>query len=739
MAKYQLLFHKDFPKDLPILQKTLKQLTNGYFQNVKIINGKFSRIKVDKSNRILFKFHHKQRKVILVLEYIEKHNYSISKFLRGKPINESEFYIPKQNKTPQTQHKDNGDNKKLSQLTHQNRSTILKGCTGCGKTQALINQICNFAKLHKKIIYVSHSKNLIKSVQEQYRSLQCPYNSRIKFQTFNDLINISNYVDFRKFQDFAFRYKLKDKDIEKYYEEFHGVITAVHNKPYLSRDEYLKLGKNEAVFPKSNRNHVYDVFEKYLEYLDKNRLIDQNIYISSKLNIAQTQNRFHLVIIDDVQNFTTAQIKFLTELGEYYILSGDTHQMVNLTFFSWTKIKNLFQIGKDEDSVIVFENSYRIPTKIVDVANKLLDIKQSRFNLTDKETSISINSISDKPGNIYFFKRDKVNEIKKEIQHKKNIVIIAFDKRMKMEAKIFFEHKILDTPNILTIQDVQGLEYDNVVLFNFVSANKKVFDQTINRSQYIPSTMYINALYLAITRSKKNLYIVENDYHRIWELLGIVKQRKKRDVKSKSSNDIQRNQQYKQQPISTNLQPIKKNRERLDEKQYFEQLYKNVFSDKSNPNMKQRLFKHAKKLQKIDVIKKMADELDYKQARIYIYGNIEKEDTTETVTDNTTTNKELLNNIDNFDTTSIKRILKNYNEKDIDIFDKPHNISTGKWSSPHFRQQVHDRALKVKNLLIAMIQILLEENSNLDITPIFEYAKNNNHNDVISTLQKFME
>ena len=321
-------------------------------------------------------------------------------------------------------------------------------------------------------------------------------------------------------------------------------------------------------------------------------------------------------------------------------------------------------------------------------------------------------------------------------------MIIAFDQRMKMEAKIFFEHKILDTPNILTIQDVQGLEYDNVVLFNFVSANKKVFDQTINRSQYIPSTMYINALYLAITRSKKNLYIVENDYHRIWELLGIVKQGKKRDVKSKFSNDIQRNKQYKQQPISTNLQPIKQKKERLDEKQYFDKLYKNVFSDNSNPNMKQKLFKYAKKLQKIDVIKKMADELGYKQAKIYIYGEIKQEGTKElkdTTTNNTTINKELPDNIDSFDITSIKRILKNYNEKDIDIFDKSHNISIGKWSSPHFRQQVHDRALKAKNLLIAMIQILLEENSDLDITPIFEYAQKNNHNDVISTLQKFME
>ena len=99
------------------------------------------------------------------------------------------------------------------------------------------------------------------------------------------------------------------------------------------------------------------------------------------------------------------------------------------------------------------------------------------------------------------------------------------------------------SPLIFTVQEAKGLEYDNIIIYNFVSNEKNYTDITKGADRSFLDAdfkyarvkdktdksleiykFYINALYVAITRSICNVYIIEpNPSHKFLRLLGIWK------------------------------------------------------------------------------------------------------------------------------------------------------------------------------------------------------------------------
>ena len=91
--------------------------------------------------------------------------------------------------------------------------------------------------------------------------------------------------------------------------------------------------------------------------------------------------------------------------------------------------------------------------------------------------------------------------------------------------------RLFSTPLVFSIQEAKGLEYESIILFNFISGEQKVFRDIASgvdasdlegeelayaraKSKQDKSLeiykFYINALYVAITRAVKNLYIIEH-------------------------------------------------------------------------------------------------------------------------------------------------------------------------------------------------------------------------------------
>ena len=150
-----------------------------------------------------------------------------------------------------------------------------------------------------------------------------------------------------------------------------------------------------------------------------------------------------------------------------------------------------------------------------------------------------IDSVSSKKGEIHLLKDDKKvkRNLNAKTQSSTKFAVLVMNNQDKHYAKQAF-----NTPLVFSIQEAKGLEYANVILFNFVSCEEQKYHEIAKGISSEDLTLgltysrakdksdhsleiykfYINALYVAITRAIDNLYIIEDhSKHSLIELLGL--------------------------------------------------------------------------------------------------------------------------------------------------------------------------------------------------------------------------
>jgi ankyrin repeat protein/superfamily I DNA/RNA helicase len=580
-------------------------------------------------------FLHLEETYILVLEHLPNHEYEKSKFIRGKIVDEEDFVFPEKideaifvNEKREFRYFEKFISFSESQedVLTANPPIILIGSAGSGKTSVVIERL---RALNGKTLYTSFSKNLVENSKE---ICGC---SDVEFSTFDELFGIENEIDFEKFKDFASRNRVKE--VEKYFEEFRGVITAVSEKSFLSKDEYLDLGIRNSLFLKNEREKVYSIFEKYLKFLETENLIDSNM---EKL---ESQNSYDFIVIDEVQDFTNSQISAILKLGKDFILSGDSNQIIYSNFFSWSKLKTMLFQQEENSQITLLKENYRNSKSITEISNKLLKIKQLRFGSIDRESNYLIETVSKNIGKVSFWiGGNMAEELNKKKQDDVNFAVIVFNENSKVEAR-----KVFKTPLIFTVQEAKGLEYKNIVLYNFVSnENKKFFEivENIRESdlekdlQYSRPKdktdreldiykIYINSLYVAFTRGIENLYIFEKKNNRIWEVLNLVEAKKEifERTSSESSEwekEAEKLQKFGRNEQIENIQKRQKDRVLVEAKpkESLEDLKREALNpDRFNKKAKDKLFEIAKEENDLKTLTELSN-LNHPKAKKYFKG-----------------------------------------------------------------------------------------------------------------------
>jgi hypothetical protein len=533
------------------------------------------RAKLDYENRLLFKIvKHEDKKYILLLEVIYNHEYSKSRFLRGVAIDESKLITVSSPATiieseleplsyiNPTFNKVHLLDKVISfdelqqEIFKLHPPVIIIGSAGSGKTALTLEKL---KTLTGNILYVTLSPFLIENSYNLYYANNYENEKQeIDFLSYNDFCSTLKIIKGREMDQRAFEQWMQTrmqtfgvKDVHKLFEEFRGVLTGLEvDKPYLSRNEYLGLGVKRSIFLGSERDKVYSVFEKYLDFFSENGFFDLNILSYEYLKLCEP--KYDFIVVDEVQDFTNIQLflvlKSLKGKGSF-VLCGDSNQIVHPNFFSWTNIKTMFykqdMAGHD---IKILRANYRNSPEITMLANRLLKVKNARFGSIDKESTYLIEAVGTKSGEVALLNdSEKVRRMlnEKTSRSAKFAVIV-----MKKEDKVL-ARKIFKTPLLFSIHEAKGLEYENVIMLNFISGNEKEFNeiiQPINESdldneEIVFSRLrdktdksidaykfYINSFYVAITRSIKNLYLVEATHkHRLLHLLQLVES--KNDLK----------------------------------------------------------------------------------------------------------------------------------------------------------------------------------------------------------------
>lgn len=553
----------DYSRVTEQYKKVISMLKNDDFYSAevkKIPETPYYRAILDYTNRLLFKIvTYNDQKYALILEVIYNHDYGKSKFLNGAKVIESKIvglesvvaepitYINEKVSSFNMLDKIISFDDVQHEILQLRFPLIVIGSAGSGKTVLTLEKM---KECYGDILYITNSPFLVESSRNLYYSNQYSNEDQnIDFLSYRELLETikvpeGKEINSKLFAGWLTKHRTKlFNDANKIYEEFKGVITgSIIHKRHLSKDEYISLGIKQSIFQPAERSLVYELFEKYLKFLAEEKLYDRNLVSFEYLNFCQP--KYDFIVIDEVQDFTNIQLHFILRMLKNpasFILSGDSNQIVHPNFFSWAKIKTMFYQTLEHAGIIrILYKSYRNSPEVTAVANNILKLKNLRFGSIDKESNYLVESVASKKGSINlcsFANKNFLLELNNKTKKSTKYAIIVLHEDLKNEARKYF-----NSPLIFSIQEAKGLEYPNIILFNFISSEAQKFqeitkgvvsedlslDLTYSRTKDKSDhsleiyKFYINALYVAITRAIDNIYIIEDcAKHQLIDFIGL--------------------------------------------------------------------------------------------------------------------------------------------------------------------------------------------------------------------------
>ena len=567
----KILTHSDLDPSRvrPQFDKVVEALKRDDFYSAevkKLAEHDLYRAKLDYANRLIFRIaRHNGERYALLLEIVEQHAYEKSRFLRGAHIDEakllqtqigdlSEAALPALPYVNPASARFNLLDKVLSFDAAQEAlyqvapPLIIVGSAGSGKTALTLEKLKLTAG---DVLYVTQSAFLTHHARDLYYA-QGYVNEQqnVDFLSFRELLEsiripAGREVGYREFRAWHARQpQARAVQPHKLFEEFKGVLTGLAvEQPVLSRDDYLGLGVRRSIFLDEERVIVYDLFERYLKWLAESGFYDSNML--SQQYLAEAQPRYDFAVVDEVQDITNVQLALILKLlrrKNAFLLCGDSNQIVHPNFFSWAQLKTLFFTSGALDpasQVRVLRTNYRNAAGVNTLANRLLRIKQRRFGSIDRESNYLVETASQEAGAIELLAHEPklLAELNAKTRQSTRFALLVLRDDMKVAAREFFK-----TPLVFSVQEAKGLEYENIILYNFVSCERQSFaaiasgvssadveDGDLEYSRNADKAdkaleaykFFINALYVAVTRAIGAVYLVESDSaHPLLRLLG---------------------------------------------------------------------------------------------------------------------------------------------------------------------------------------------------------------------------
>jgi hypothetical protein len=528
------------------------------------------RAKLNDADRLILTFvRYGGRTCALLLEVVRGHAYEKSRFLRGAPLDESRIaptglpeaeadalalrYLHPRRPRLHILDKPLSFDDAQQGVYELPSPLVLVGSAGSGKTALTLERLKGVAG---DVAYVTRSEYLAQSAREMYFALGYERNDQepafLSLRAFVETWHVppGRAVDFRAFADWFARHRqnYRQFDAHALFEEFGGVLCS-EPEGALSRETYLALGARQSLFADAERDAVYTLFERFRAWLGEAGLYEPSLLAHEWA--ARVVPRYDFVVVDEVQDFTLAQLalvlRSLRRPGQF-LLTGDANQIVHPNFFAWSRVKSL--LWRDEElsrrhRLHVLAANFRNSAEATAVANRLLRIKQRRFGSIDRESNFLVQAVGANHGTVELV-RDSAGVLRALDERSRSsarVAVLVLRDEDKPAARERFR-----TPLLFSVREAKGLEYDSVVLYRFVSGARADYaevaagvsaaglaaeegddeleyrrardkrDKTLDRYKF-----FVNALYVALTRAVTNVVWVEADVeHPLLGLLGLA-------------------------------------------------------------------------------------------------------------------------------------------------------------------------------------------------------------------------
>ncbi|KAK7091654.1 hypothetical protein V1264_009311 [Littorina saxatilis] len=262
-------------------------------------------------------------------------------------------------------------------------------------------------------------------------------------------------------------------------------------KGYLDLQGYEQLGRKQAPNFTGSRDKVYGLFLKYNEYKRQHGLYDEADLVFNIYQRLRTAGPLpwvlHEVFVDETQDFTQAELTVLIRLAHNpndMFLTGDTAQSIMRgVSFRFSDLKTLFHYAKQSlkargktgmlevpRHVYQLTHNYRSHAGILSLASAVLDLLVEFFpesfdrlekdqGLFDGPQPVVLESGS--PADLAILlsgNKRKTSHI--EFGAHQVILVVSEEARNSLPEE-------LNMGLVLTIYEAKGLEFDDVLLYNF--------------------------------------------------------------------------------------------------------------------------------------------------------------------------------------------------------------------------------------------------------------------------------
>ncbi len=338
------------------------------------------------------------------------------------------------------------------------------------------------------------------------------------------------------------------------------VDSQSYRNEFNRNDHFVSVTEFEKIYE--------DIYLKYRNYkLDNNKWDDLDL-IRYILENKKIEPEYNVIYCDEAQDFTYIENKVILSLSKYsnYDLStykelpiafaGDPNQTISPTGFSWLRTKSNFSefFSNNVGDFLklgnkTLNNNYRSQWRIVQFSNTIQLLKKLRLKSNDVVKPQEKWNKEDDKKHIFFVEIGKVdNQEIKDLLDLFPCIITGHDGLFKHNGSNdshncdYIPEKLnndvllsdIDKGLVNTVINVKGLEYRNVAMYNFVEnflaeKNGELLDKFINNPNYFDEEKHISdkfellhfitKLYIAITRAKEILVIVDTEraYNAFWK------------------------------------------------------------------------------------------------------------------------------------------------------------------------------------------------------------------------------
>lgn len=297
--------------------------------------------------------------------------------------------------------------------------------------------------------------------------------------------------------------------------------------PLIPRKEYENKKEEECTLQAEDRVFVYDISEKYQKSLVNKKLFDDNDLARKLLaKMSGTGERFDLVVIDEVQDYTEMQIKLAVELcsSKAVFMAGDEHQIINPTMFRESRLKQLFYNKKTEfgtnqqelNSKHLFIN-FRCPQGTVEFANAISEMRRQKVGLKNADGEQPEKSVRKgcKPFKLDYSETTLKKLMQALIRHARTAVLVATDKEKEDLIGLYGKEEYEAEGNsiIYTVPEIKGMEYKYVLCYDLFGTYKSRWDEILSSGHGKKQTRdryYFNLVYVAATRTLETLTFMDS-------------------------------------------------------------------------------------------------------------------------------------------------------------------------------------------------------------------------------------